>query len=147
MATSVHNQRYSKEDIQAACDKAGVNTDTMRKRLSRGMTLLQAAALPKRTPRECGLMTPNRSRLPYSQEEIEKAAKECGMKLQSFKSRLYRGMTLEEARGTRKMNKSQSGKRGSRASPWRNEKICRGSITDWDKYYAENPRVILGDEK
>jgi len=136
MATSIHSQKYTPEEVRAAAEKVGISPDSMRKRLQKGMTLREAASIPKRTPRECGNMTPAASRIPYDREEIAAAAKEVGIKYDSFMNRLHRGMSLEEAKRTKRMSKGAAARKGKNVSPWKNEKICRGSITDWDNYWA-----------
>lgn len=63
-----------------------------------------------------------------TQDQIREAAAKVGIKVSSFKSRLNRGMTFEEASSMPCMTKSQCGKLGCSRTPWRQQMVFRGTL-------------------
>jgi len=128
MTRSTYLIGYTPNEIKKAANKIGITPASLRKRLRSGMTMRQALATPKASTSVETKEKARKSRLPYTKEQIQEGADKCGMSYASFSNRLYRGMSFDDAVKTGKMNKSQAGKIGAKKSPWREQKICRGSV-------------------
>ena len=72
-------------------------------------------------------------------DEIKAAADKIGMTVNTFRHRLRRGMSFEEAKNTPKLTKSQCGTNGASASHWRRNFKLRGSL-DYDERIAAAKR-------